>query len=146
MTSTTSHTEAIAFRYVARGFTDDVTQCEHCGRDDLKGTVRMVTLSPEGEEEGDTYMGVVCAARMSGRKAAEIRVEANRADRERREAARATWMAWSNAHTDWFCVERDAALGKDCGYAAISAWRDTPEFKTIDADWLASHPQPARDW
>src|SRR4029079_3973808 len=90
MAAATSNTtaEVEVFRWVARGFTDDVTDCQHCGKTDLKGTVRMVALGPDNEDLGDCYMGVGCAARMSGRKAAEIRTEASRADRQARDAAR----------------------------------------------------------
>jgi hypothetical protein len=98
-------------RWAAKGFTDDVTECGHCGRTELKGTVRMVVVDADGNDDGDMYMGVVCAARMTGRKAGEIRTEANRADRARDEARRAAHRAWSDAHTDWFITRRDAALG-----------------------------------
>lgn len=137
-------TEAITFKWVARGFTDDVTECGHCGRVDLKGTVRMESISAENESDGEMYMGVVCAARMTGRKAGEIRTEANRADRARSEAARALWNAWSYAETDWTCAMRDAAVGTDARYAAISAYYDSAEFKTARAAWLAANPAPVR--
>lgn len=129
-------------RWVARGFTDDVTTCDHCGRDDLKGTVRMVAVDPDGGEDGEQHMGVVCASKMTGRKAAEIRTEAARADRERVEEIRRTWREWSNARTDWFCALRDTALGVNCGFAAIQAWQQTGEYKQAEAAWLVEHPQP----
>jgi hypothetical protein len=146
MTDARANTETITLRWTAKGFTDDVTTCDHCGREDLKGTVRMVALSPDGENDGDTYMGVVCAARMTGRKAGDIRIEAKRADRERYEAARAVWMAWSNAHSAWFCARRDAALGAEARPLDIIEWSHADEQRAAEVEWLAATPEPARDW
>lgn len=128
--------------WIARGFTDDITTCDHCGREDLKGTVRMVAIDPDGGDDGEQYMGVVCAARMTGRKATDIRTEANRADRAREQAVRDTWRAWTNAHTTWFCALRDATLGAGARYPQIQAMRETPEFQAAEAAWLAGHPKP----
>lgn len=144
--TTSAATEAITFKWIARGFTDDVTECGHCGRVDLKGTVRMEAMSAENESDGETYMGVVCAARMTGRKASEIRTEASRADRARSAAARAAWSAWSDAETSWICAMRDAAVGAGARYAAISAYLDSAEFKTARAAYVAANPEPARSW
>lgn len=45
-----------------KGITDDVTQCEHCGRRGLKRTVAMVPLDADGNEDGDAaYFGTGCA-------------------------------------------------------------------------------------
>lgn len=146
MTASQAANEAITFRWAAKGFTDDVTECGHCGRTELKGTVRMAELSSDNEEIGDMYMGVVCAARMTGRRSTEIRTEARRADRERSEAARRAWYAWSDAHSAWFCAMRDAALGADCRPLAVIEWHGTPEVKAAEAAWYAANPEPARNW
>lgn len=102
-----------ATTWQARGLTDDVTACQHCGREDLKATVRMVAVGPDGDDDGDMYMGVVCAARMTGRKAAEICTEAQRADRAHIQAIRDAWNTWSGQRTDWMIARRVAALGPD---------------------------------
>lgn len=138
--------EVERFRWVARGFTDDVTDCQHCGRTDLKGTVRMEALSADNESMGDCYMGVVCAARMAGRKAAEIRTEANRADRERRAALVAAWNAWRDAQVYEYCARRDAALGRDVNPMQCIEWSRTPAAKAGDAAWLADNPPPPCPW
>jgi hypothetical protein len=134
--------EATAARWTAKGFTDDVTECGHCGRTELKGTVRMVVVDADGNDDGDMYMGVVCAARMTGRKAGEIRTEANRADRARDEARRAAHRAWSDAHTVWFITRRDAALGPDASTHDILTWSGQPENRAAEAAWYAAHPDP----
>jgi hypothetical protein len=146
MTAAPSAHEVETFHWVARGFTDDVTDCQHCGRTDLKGTVRMVALSDEGEELGDWYLGVVCAARKSGRKAAQIRHEATRADRQRRDAARKAWMDWMDAKSIDFCARRDAALGPDRSPRECIEWSRTEQAKAGDAAWLAANPEPTGRW
>lgn len=109
MTTTGTETVRETSTWRAMGSTDEITTCDHCGRDDLKGTVRMVLVTEIGEEDGEQFMGTVCAARMTGRKATEIRTEAVRADRER-EAAR---VAAERAESD----RRHAAE-----QAAFAAW------------------------
>lgn len=131
-------------RWQARGLTDDVTTCDHCGRVDLKATVRMVAVDPDGNDDGEQYMGVVCAAKMTGRKAAEIRTEAARAGRERAEEIRRVHRAWFDAHHEWFMARRDAALGPNARPRDILAWSDTPEHRAAEAEWRAEHPEPAR--
>lgn len=93
MTTTGTETVRETSTWRAMGSTDEITTCDHCGRDDLKGTVRMVLVSEIGEEDGEQFMGTVCAARMTGRKVTEIRTEAARADREREAAERAAQQA-----------------------------------------------------
>lgn len=131
-------------RYVAKGFTDDVTTCEHCGRADLKGTVRMAAVDADGGEDGETYMGVVCAAKMAGRKAGDIRTEAARADRQRDREVREAWRAWLDAMSTWTCAMRDAAVGLNAGYVVISAYYDSPGFVAARAAWRVEHPEPQR--
>lgn len=139
-------TETDTFRWVAYGFTDDVTDCQHCGKANLKGTVRMLAVNADNENLGDCYMGVVCAARMSGRKAAEIRTEAARADRKRSDAARALWMAWMDAQSVDFCARRDAVLGRNARPKECIEWSRTDEAKAGDAAWLLANPEPPRSW
>jgi len=141
MTTTTE-----TYRYTAKGFSDDVDQCEICGKPELKGTVRLVIVDLDGNEDGEVFAGIVCAARRAGRKAAEIRTEAHRADRAREQAVRDTHRAWSNAHSTWFCALRDATLGRDCGFVRILEWESTEEYKAAAAAWMAANPEPVRPW
>ena len=49
-------------RYI--GTTDNVTDCEHCGRTDLRSTVVLELLDAEGNGTGDVvHYGTTCAAR-----------------------------------------------------------------------------------
>ena len=84
-----THTEPAA-RKVFRvlGTTDDVTECEHCGRTELKGTIRLGVLDADGNVEGVTYFGAVCGARAAGWTTKDIRKAASAADRAAAEAAR----------------------------------------------------------
>ncbi len=59
------------------GTTDDVTQCDCCGKANLKSTV---ALSIGGGDP--VFFGVTCAARAIGRTAKEVRNEAKHAERE----------------------------------------------------------------
>lgn len=75
-----------AFRVL--GTTDDVTTCEHCGRVELKGTIRLGVLDADGNVEGVTYFGAACGARAAGWTTKDIRKQATAADRAAAEAAR----------------------------------------------------------
>lgn len=70
------------------GTTDEVTECEHCGRVDLKGTIRLGVLDADGNVEDVTYFGAVCGARAAGWTTKDIRKAASVADRAAVEAAR----------------------------------------------------------
>lgn len=70
------------------GTTDEVTECEHCGRVDLKGTIRLGELDEDGSVGGVTYFGAVCGARAAGWTTKDIRKMASKADREAAEAER----------------------------------------------------------
>lgn len=76
--------------YRVLGTTDDVTACELCGREELRGTIVLQPLDSDGGHDGDpVHYGAVCGAKAAGWSVSEIRDRANRADRERREAERA---------------------------------------------------------
>jgi hypothetical protein len=70
------------------GTTDEVTECEHCGRVDLKGTIRLGILDEDGNVEDVTYFGAVCGARAAGWTTKDIRKAATAADRAAAEAER----------------------------------------------------------
>lgn len=81
------------------GTTDDVTTCDQCGRDDLKGTVVLAALDGEGNDDGETYMGSDCAARATGWTQKRIRDEVKAAEKAKREAERAAREAACDART-----------------------------------------------
>jgi heterodisulfide reductase subunit A-like polyferredoxin len=83
---TTTATARKVFKVL--GTTDEITECEHCGRTELKGTIRLGELDEDGNVEGITYFGAVCGARAAGWTTKEIRKSAAAADRAAAEAAR----------------------------------------------------------
>lgn len=74
--------------FTVLGTTDEVTECEHCGRVDLKGTIRLGALDVDGEVEGIAYFGAMCGARAVGWTTKDIRKAATAADRDVAEVAR----------------------------------------------------------
>lgn len=55
-------TTTAQYRYL--GTTDDSTECEKCGKIELKSTIVLQPLDEEGNPEGDpVYYGSTCAAR-----------------------------------------------------------------------------------
>jgi hypothetical protein len=91
--------------YRVKGSTGDVTTCQQCGRDELRGTVVLAILDAAGNEADVTYMGSSCAARATGWTQADVRgrVKSAQAEaraaaelecRERHEADRAAFCAW----------------------------------------------------
>ncbi|MGV9546795.1 hypothetical protein [Streptomyces ardesiacus] len=92
--------------YKVLGTTDDVTTCELCGKQELKGTVALMPLDADGNEDGEAcYFGVSCAAKAAGWTLKEVRVgikaakeEALAEERarriEEREAEKRAYNAW----------------------------------------------------
>jgi hypothetical protein len=81
-----TQTSSPAFRIL--GTTNDVTECEHCGRTELKGTIVLAPLDADGNAEADpVHYGAVCGARAAGWKTADLRKAASAADRAKVEAA-----------------------------------------------------------
>lgn len=76
--------------YQVIGTTNEVTTCELCGRDELKGTVMLVTLDLDGNPDGDpSYFGTSCAATAAGwtqrevtQRVAVVKREAKNAERK----------------------------------------------------------------
>lgn len=57
-----------------KGITDDTTECECCGRINLRRTVALAPLDAEGNEDGEvSYFGTSCAARKVGTTTAKMR-------------------------------------------------------------------------
>lgn len=115
------------------GTTDDVTECDLCGRVELKGTVVLLPVDADGGADGEAmYFGTSCAARAAGWTVREVtagvkavkaeeraRQEAERArkdaaDRERtadRNAAIANWCAQTYGTRDIVAAARLAKMG-----------------------------------
>ena len=86
------------------GTTQDVTECELCGRVDLKGTIVLDELDDEGNTTGSVvYYGAICGAKAAGWTTKEIRTQAKAADLERNRVYREAMTARTNA----FCEARD---------------------------------------
>lgn len=114
-----------AFRVL--GSTDDVTECELCGRTDLKGTIVLQPLATDGSEDGEpVYYGSDCGARAAKWTVKEIRSAAREADRKAEEARQAEKRAKFEAEfAVWsaFVAERSgiAAGAPDALFRGIQA-------------------------
>jgi hypothetical protein len=90
----TAITETAPHGYRACGTTDDITDCDHCGKTGLKSTVILRFLDADGNDDGERYVGVVCAGkilshgRANPRLAARILREAQAADHRKAEAVK----------------------------------------------------------
>lgn len=83
------------------GTVDDITDCDQCGRDDLKSTVALAELDADGNETGGIlYMGSDCAAKAAGWTQTRVRAEVKAADAAKREAERVARQAAWDAETD----------------------------------------------
>lgn len=58
---TSASATAPRFRYI--GTTDERTECDRCGKVDLKSTVIIATLDADGNDDAVVYYGSTCAAR-----------------------------------------------------------------------------------
>lgn len=93
--------------YRVAGTTDDVTTCELCSKPELKGTVMLVPLDADGNDDGEvSYFGTSCAARAAGWTVRGVKAGIKRAadeERERKEAARRTVReAEQKFFADWY--------------------------------------------
>ena len=87
------------------GTTQDITDCECCGRTNLKKTVIVAVLDADGNTDSIAYYGTVCAAKATKRTVKQITDEVSAADAARRATAQAqaaersareyrAYMAW----------------------------------------------------
>ncbi|MFE7397983.1 hypothetical protein [Streptomyces sp. NPDC057557] len=92
--------------YRVKGTTDDVTTCELCGKQELKGTVVLEALDADGNEEAVCYFGVSCAAKAAGWTQREVRAGIKTAadeERARQRAERdAMWAAEREFLATWY--------------------------------------------
>lgn len=76
-------TEDQAKTMKVRGTTEDVTECDYCGKHSLKKTVVFELTDADGNGNGEfRHLGVDCAARLTGRKPERIAREAAERDYE----------------------------------------------------------------
>lgn len=69
----------MAKRYALKGINDDRTECEVCGKIELKRVMWLVELDEEGNEVGDAFhCGTTCGAKLMKRKLSAV----NKAVRE----------------------------------------------------------------
>ena len=157
--TTAAETETHTYRYKALGFTDDINTCDLCGRVELKGTVRLVIRDNQGDEDGEIYAGVTCAAKANGCTAKTIRGEA----KHNEDLARATYRAWGEdcaRARDEFWEEARTRLGLPANAVDLDLPRDQrwPTWRAaqdrVRADetyqarvtaWLVEHPEPVND-
>jgi hypothetical protein len=93
--------------YKVKGTTGDVTTCELCGRDELKGTVVLQPLDADGNADGDPcYFGTGCAAKAAGWTQRQVTTHikaAIAAERERQAAERTAALEKQRAFvTQWY--------------------------------------------
>lgn len=100
---------ALVSAVVFLGTSDEVQQCECCGRKDLKSTVALSI------DDGDAvYFGVVCAARALRLSARDVRSGARRVDDAKRAAAEAARRAAHEAEcAPWFAFLAAHGTGGD---------------------------------
>lgn len=116
--------------YRVLGTTDDVTACDLCGRQDLKSTVALQPLDPDGGDIGEAvYLGCDCAARATGWTQKDVRRAAGAADRAAREAVERRRQAIEHFITIDHAVAaaREAFLKLDLAIP-FSVRRQSPEY------------------
>jgi hypothetical protein len=123
-----------AFRVL--GTTDDVTTCELCGRDELKGTVVLAVLDDDSNRTGEVvYYGAQCGAKAAGWTTRQVRDAAKAADRNRRDAEEAerrakhrAWItdrdAWITANLGADALDNPRKYGFDSPIAVVRAYRE----------------------
>ncbi|WP_030248314.1 hypothetical protein [Streptomyces sp. NRRL S-455] len=89
---------ATAYRVI--GTTDESTECDLCGKVELKATVMLVPLDADGNDDGDVcYFGTSCAAKAAGWTVREVRAGIRRAAAEELAAERSRRIAEREAET-----------------------------------------------
>jgi hypothetical protein len=89
---------AKAYRVI--GTTDESTECDLCGKVELKATVMLMPLDADGNDDGDVcYFGTSCAAKAAGWTVREVRAGIKRAAAEKLAAERDRRIAEREAET-----------------------------------------------
>jgi len=102
--------------YRILGTTDDVTECELCGRTELKGSIVLAVLDADSNEAGIVYYGASCGARAAGWITKDVRTKAKAADDAKREAARLA----AEEESRKFCEARDGWIAANIAPDALS--------------------------
>ena len=90
----------MAKAYRVFGTTDESTECDLCGRVELKCTVMLLPLNVDGNANGEvTYFGRSCAAKAAGWTVKELNANIKRAAAEKQMAERAARIAEREAET-----------------------------------------------
>lgn len=92
--------------YEVLGTTSDHTDCELCGRADLKGTVAL-----KDEDGNVVYFGTDCAARALGWTQRDVKAAAKTQDDERRATEAAARRAAADAETERYVAFLIAETG-----------------------------------
>jgi len=107
--------------YAVKGTTSDVTDCDQCGRSDLRGTIALESLDADGNGTGVvSYFGSDCGAMAAGWTQKDIRKRAKLAD----DTERARRRAEADARSTAFCDARDAWCFETYGTRDVCAVRD----------------------
>lgn len=77
-----------AIQYRIKGTSNDVTNCDCCGRDQLRRTVALAVLDADRNETETVYYGTSCAARAMAITSRKVTQQAGAADMHRASAAR----------------------------------------------------------
>lgn len=90
--------------YRVKGFTEDFTACELCGREELRGTVALVVLDADGNGTGEVvHYGSECGARAAGWTVRELKANVRAAEAEERARAAAAARARQAEENAAFC-------------------------------------------
>jgi hypothetical protein len=105
------------------GFTDEITNCELCGKVELRGTVQMIELDADGNDDTDHYFGTSCAAKAAGWTQKKVKAEVQSIAAKKVAAKRAeedrvyrVWLAEN------YGTEDIATAAKMAGIVAHQLW------------------------
>lgn len=114
--------------------------CDHCGRPDLKKTVKLIT--PEGRV---VWFGVGCAANAMGASLKAVRAGKAKAESDLEARERQENNAWAQEQTDRWQAFLDQHAPAQHGdrfkqIEALGGWNVArAQFRAEHAEWLAAH-------
>jgi hypothetical protein len=121
--------------YRVKGTTDEVTTCDLCGKQELKGTVVLEALDADENEEAICYFGVSCAAKAAGWTQREVKAGVKVAKDEERERQRAErdakWAAEREFLAGWYL--------EHCGTSDLREAADRAGVSTVRLSGEAIH-------
>lgn len=98
------------------GMTDEITTCELCGKEELRGTVQMIELDADGNDFADHYFGTSCAAKAAGWAQNDVKAGIKDAEAAKKEAKRLEREAAHKSETERFgawCIENFGTADND---------------------------------